>query len=192
MKYFLGSFAGLLSLRKQLLPKTALKGCCYRNVLSRTGEACILRRRIWNPVKYLWWRFLWKWLLQVQLKLNSRLIFDLINSHLWLFKAVLSYFFCYKIQPTRVAYKIVLDLWDQPYLVSQQLSSQIINRNVASSIDSSLLHLMRAITHTHASTRATSFTRVKNSMRHFCLWYLLSWVFEWRKWKKVRNIKYNG
>ena len=47
-----------------------------------------------------------------------------------------------------------------------------------------LLHLMRVITRTHASTRATSLMRAENSTRHFCLWYLLSGTLEWRKWKK--------
>ena len=33
---------------------------------------------------------------------------------------------------------------------------------------------MRAIARAHASTRATGLMRVKNSMRQFCLWHLLS------------------
>ena len=49
---------------------------------------------------------------------------------------------------------------------------------------SSLLHLMRAITLIHASTRTTSLKRVKNSTRHFCLWHLLSGTLEQRKQKK--------
>ena len=36
----------------------------------------------------------------------------------------------------------------------------------------SLLHMMHAITCAHASTCATSLMHVKNSMCHFCLWYL--------------------
>ena len=48
----------------------------------------------------------------------------------------------------------------------------------------SLLHLIRAIARSHASTRATSLMRTKNSTRHFSLWYLLSGTFKWRKWKK--------
>ena len=49
---------------------------------------------------------------------------------------------------------------------------------------SSLLRLMRAITHAHASTCTTSLMSVRNSTRHFCLWHLLSEALKWRKWKK--------
>ena len=48
----------------------------------------------------------------------------------------------------------------------------------------SFLYLIHAITSAHASTCATSLMHVKSSMRHFCLWHLLSGTLEWRKWKK--------
>ena len=50
----------------------------------------------------------------------------------------------------------------------------------------SLLQLMRAITCAHASTRAPSLKRVKNSMCHFCL-SPLSGKLERRKWKKKKD-----
>ena len=50
--------------------------------------------------------------------------------------------------------------------------------------DCSLLHLMHAIAHAHASTGATSSMRIKNSMYHFCLWHLLFGTLKWKKWNK--------
>ena len=50
-----------------------------------------------------------------------------------------------------------------------------------------LSHSMRAITRSHASTRATSLMRVKNSTRHLCLWHLWSGTLERRKWKNEQN-----
>ena len=49
----------------------------------------------------------------------------------------------------------------------------------------SLLHLMRAIA--HASTRATSLMRVKNSTCHLRLWYSLSAKMQQRKWRTITS-----
>ena len=54
-------------------------------------------------------------------------------------------------------------------------------------LSNSFLQLMLAIVRGHASTWSTSLMRVKNSMRHFCLWHLLSGTLEWRKWKKDKT-----
>ena len=51
----------------------------------------------------------------------------------------------------------------------------------------SLLHLMRAIVHAHASTCATSLMHVKNSTHHLGLWHLLSGTLERRKLKKEQK-----
>ena len=50
--------------------------------------------------------------------------------------------------------------------------------------NSTVIHLMCAVTHTQASTLPTCLMNVKNSMCHFCLWHLLSGTLECRKWKK--------
>ena len=51
----------------------------------------------------------------------------------------------------------------------------------------SLVHLMRAIAHAHASTRATSLMRIKDNTHHFLLWRLLSGTLKWRKSKKLNS-----
>ena len=48
----------------------------------------------------------------------------------------------------------------------------------------SLLYLMRAIAHAHASTCTTSLMHAKNSTCHSCLWHSLSGTMEWKKWNK--------
>ena len=48
----------------------------------------------------------------------------------------------------------------------------------------SLLHLMSAIPHVHASTCVTILMCEKNSLCHFCLWHLLSGTLEQGKWMK--------
>ena len=71
--------------------------------------------------------------------------------------------------------KCILDFW----LTTNQIKEFLML--------ASLLHLMRAITRAHASTRAISLMRVKNSIHHFCFWHLLSGTLERRKWKKEQE-----
>ena len=50
-----------------------------------------------------------------------------------------------------------------------------------------LLNLIWTIACVPASMHATNLMHVKNSMRHSCLWHLLSGTLEQRKWKKEQK-----
>ena len=55
------------------------------------------------------------------------------------------------------------------------------------SVGCSLIHLVRAVVHGHASTRATSLMRVKNSTHHLCLCALIFWDIGMKKIKKQKH-----